>query len=173
MELGRGTGRWTQVSLGLLLLLGIGGCCSPECEPENLPHGGVVETPKELFELAQYAALNDCCDVLYSHLSQATQDEHSELKFCLFWESLEVPEPFNFRLVDVVGGGKYVGVFPFEDDRIPFDQELVYVEYQPPGGKNLLAQILLVYQLNEAGQREPRLALQEQTTLGPYFDAGR
>ncbi len=165
--------RSREAPLGVLLVLALVGCCSPECEPENLPYQGVVETPKQMAELLQYAAEKDCCEVIYGHLSKATREEHSELKFCLFWESLEVPPPYDYPLADVVSGGAYVGVFPYADDRIPFDQELVYVEYQAPGGKNLLAQILLVYQEDEDGRREPRLALQEQTTLGPPFDAGR
>ncbi|RMG11082.1 MAG: hypothetical protein D6731_16245 [Planctomycetota bacterium] len=158
-------------------------CTSAACRPENLPFRGEVFVSDDgshherLFALLQYAARNDCCEVLYRHLSHATREEYGETTFCLFWESLEVPEPYEYKLADVVRRGEFAGVVPGPRE----GEEFAYVSYPPDGepGDNLLAQILLVVEADERGRRVQRLALLEQYQaiergdIRYWWDAGR
>ena len=153
----------------LALTLALAGCCTVECEPENLPFTGHPSTPEELFKLAQHAATFDCCEILHTNLSQATRDEHSETKFCLFWESIDIPDPYDYRLVDVVAKGSFVGTIPWNNP----GELLIYVEYQEQGKPNLLAQLLVVQEPDERGHPTPHLAVQDQMDRGMAFDAGR
>ena len=143
--------------LGVAALL-LGCCTAPECLPESIPHRGLGRTLEEQFQVVQYLALHDCCDQLHGNLSAHTREEHGQTKFCLFWESIEVPG-YGYTLPEVIRGGTFVagveGPAPGES--------FVYVEYEPPGGKNLLARILIVEEPDEEDPR-PRLrvALQEQ-----------
>lgn len=143
--------------LALLLALSFGACTPEVCEVENLPFLGQPSTPEELFKLAQYAARNDCCDSLYDMLSERTKDEHSRTKFCLFWASLEIPEPFDYKIVDVVGKGEYLTVLEGLEGR-----KFIMVHYQEPGKPSLDAQLYFVMEKHEQGRELPRLALQEQ-----------
>jgi hypothetical protein len=148
------------------LLLAIG-CCSPECAPDKLPHGGEVLVTEDdthhekLFELVQHCAKHECCDTLYGTLSELTRDEHSETKFCLFWDTIEIPEPYDYLLADVMKYGKFSGTMPGPKG----DEEFVYVSYPPTrkeGKKNLFAQILVIIEKDEKGRAVPRIALEEQ-----------
>jgi hypothetical protein len=164
------------------LLICVAGCTTPECEGERLPFGGVIlidskEDPHEqLFKLMRYAARKDCCDTLYGQLSAHTQSEHSETKFCLFWDTIDIPEPYDYKLADVMKDGIYSGSVPGPKA----GEELVYVSYPPDGqpGKNLLVQILVIAEKDDAGRVRPRIALQEQVDLIEagdsryYLDAG-
>lgn len=141
----------------LALVLALAGCTPEVCEVENLPFRGDPADPQQLFALAQYAARNECDATLYGLLSKRTRDEHSELKFSLFWESLDVPDPWNYKIVDVVARGQYAGVL--ED---PLGRKLLFVQYQEPGKPDLLAQLYIVEEKDEQGRVVPRLALQEQ-----------
>lgn len=174
-------GPMVRLLCGFLLILFVG-CTTPECEGERLPFGGVVlidtaEDPYEqLFQLMRYAARKDCCDTLYGQLSAQTRDEHSETKFCLFWDTIDIPEPFDYKLADVLKDGIYSGSVPGPNA----GEELVYVSYPPDGqpGKNLLAQILVISEADEQGRIRPRIALQEQVAkieagdARYYLDAG-
>ena len=166
-----------------LTMLVLAGCCAPECAPDKLPHGGEVLVTEadthhqELFELVQHCAKYECCDTLYGTLSAKTQDEHSETKFCLFWDTIEIPEPYEYLLVDVLKYGRYSGTVPGPKD----GEEFVYVSYPPTrkkGKKNLLAQILVVTEKDDKGRAVPRIALEEQLRKMEagdtryYIDAG-
>lgn len=144
--------RWA----GLALLLA---ACTPEvCEVENLPFRGEPQTPEQLFQLAQYAARNDCCGSMYDSLSQRTKAEHSETKFCLFWESLDLPEPYEeYSVAEVVRGGEFLAVLPDTQGR-----RFMFVHYQEPGKAALDAQLLLVDEKDERGNTVPKLGLQDQ-----------
>lgn len=133
--------------------------CTPEvCQVENLPFRGAPRTPEQLFELVQYAARNDCCASMYDALSARTKAEHSETMFCLFWESIQLPEPFEeYRLADAVRGGEFLAVLPDARGR-----QLMFVHYQEPGKVSLDAQLYIVYEKDERGDVLPKLALQEQ-----------
>ncbi len=146
------TARWA----GLALLLA---ACTPEvCEVENLPFRGEPQTPEQLFQLVQYAARNECCGSMYGSLSEKTRDEHSETKFCLFWESIKLPEPFEaYKLADAIRGGEFLAVLPDAKGR-----QFMFVHYQEPGKVSLDASLYIVYEKNERGEALPRLALQEQ-----------
>lgn len=141
----------------LIAVLALAGCTPEVCEVENLPYQGTPTTPEELFALAQYAARNDCGSSLYSLLSQRTRDEHSELKIKLFWASQKIPEPWGYKLGDVVAKGQYAGVLPDLKGR-----KLMFVQYQEPGKPDLLAQLYVVEEKDEEGRVVPRLGLQEQ-----------
>ncbi len=168
--------------LSVLFLIFVAGCASPECEGERLPFGGVIlidsddDPHEQLFELMRYAARQDCCDTLYGQLSAYTRDEHSETKFCLFWDTIDIPEPFDYKLADVMKDGIFSGSVPGPKE----GEELVYVSYPPDGqpGKNLLAQILVIAEPDEKGRLRPRIALQEQVDrieagdTRYYLDAG-
>ena len=142
------------------------GCCAPECELDRLPYKGEILVAKDdshsekLFELVQYCAKYDCCDTLYSKLSAKTRDEHSETMFCLFWDTIEIPEPYDYLLVDVMKYGEYSGTVPGPKE----GEQFVYVSYPPDGkkGKNLLAQILVIVEKDERGRDVPTIALEEQ-----------
>lgn len=133
--------------------------CTPEvCELENLPHLGQPQTAAQLFELVQYAARNDCCESMYGGLSARTRAEHSETKFCLFWESIKLPEPFEaYKLADVVRRGEFLAVLPDAHGR-----QFMFVHYQEPGEVALDAQLYVVFEQDEQGRTRPRLGLQEQ-----------
>jgi hypothetical protein len=143
--------------VALAALLALAGCTPELCEVENLPFRGEPTDEQQLFTLAQHAAKNECTGTLYGLLSKRTRDEHSALKFSLFWESLDVPDPWGYRVVDVVAKGQYAGVL--ED---PLGRKLLYVQYQEPGKPDLLAQLYVVYEKDEKGRVVPRLALQDQ-----------
>jgi hypothetical protein len=135
------------------------GCCTPpECRPEAIPHRGRARTLEEFFQVVQYLALHDCCENLHRNLSQGTRDEYGETKFCLFWESIDLPE-YGYALADVVRGGRFLagveGPGPGE--------QFLYVEYEEPGKSNLLARILVLTQGDEEDPSpRPRIALTEQ-----------
>lgn len=139
-------------ALACLLALTLAACTPEVCEVENLPSRGDPATTEELFHVAQYAAKNDCCESLYGLLSPRTRAEHGETKFCLFWESLDVPDPWNYKVVDVVAKGQYLATMKDPDGR-----ELMYVQYNEPGKPDLVVQLLIVRE----GDR-PRLGLQDQ-----------
>lgn len=143
-------------SLALALTLA---ACTPEvCEVENLPFLGQPKTPEELFQLAQYAARNDCCGSLYGALSKRTQDEHSETKFCLFWESIKLPEPFEkYKVAQVVRDGEFVAVLPDTKGRL-----FMFVHYQQPGEVSLDVQLYIVTEKDDQGRSLTKLGLQEQ-----------
>lgn len=142
----------------LALALSLAACTPEVCEVENLPFLGQPSTPQELFQLAQYAAKNDCCGSLYGALSERTQDEHSETKFCLFWESIALPEPFEkYKVAQVVRDGEFLAVLP--DDK---GRQFMFVHYQQPGEASLDAQLYIVMEKDETGKELPKLALQEQ-----------
>jgi len=170
-------------TLGWLPLLSVAlslGCCtSPECEPEALPYRGEPRTIDELFTVAQYSAKHECCEPLYAQLSARSQEEHSELKFCLFWAGIEIPEPYEYRLEDVVAKGTLIGAIPGPVE----GEEFIYVEYDPDGEEgpaaNLLAQILVLKQEDPGtGDVVPRIGLQDQIDrieakkYEYYWDAG-
>jgi hypothetical protein len=172
--------RLLGLPIGLLILVS---CTTPECEPERLPFGAVVVVNKDkgdhaenLFKLVQYAARKDCCDTLYAQLSAGTRDKHSETKFCLFWDTIDIPEPYDYSLADVICEGVFSGSVPGPNP----GEELVYVSYPPDGkpGKNLLAQVLVIHEVDEKGRSRPRLGLQEQIDRMEegdtryYLDAG-
>jgi hypothetical protein len=135
-----------------LLVLSLAACTPEICERENLPAGGDPATVEQLFQVAQHAARNDCCDALYGLLSPRTREEHGETKFCLFWKSLDVPDPWNYKVVDVVAKGTYLATMKDLEQR-----ELMYVQYAEPGKPDLVVQLLIV---REGGR--PRLGLQDQ-----------
>lgn len=142
----------------LALALTLAACTPEVCEVENLPFLGQPSTPEELFTLAQYAARNECCESLYGGLSKRTKDEHSETKFCLFWESLKLPEPFPpYKVVDIVAQGLFLAILPDEQGR-----QFMFVEYRQPGEAQLIAQLYIVMEKDEQGRDVPKLALQEQ-----------
>lgn len=144
--------RWAALALALA-------ACTPEvCEVENLPFRGQPQTPEQLFQLVQYAARNECCESMYGSLSQKTRDEHSETKFCLFWESIKLPEPFEeYTLADAIRRGEFLGVLPDVKKR-----QFMFVHYQEPGKVSLDASLYVVYEKDERGNLLPRLGLQEQ-----------
>jgi hypothetical protein len=147
---------------GLILVLalapGLAACTSELCRPENLPHEGVARTPEELFEIAQQAARNDCSDELHSLLSKKTRDEHGELSFSLAWDSIKIPDPYDYKVANVVKSGKFLGVITDKAS----GRRFIYVDYQEPGKKDLLAQLYVVTERDEEGREVFRLALQEQ-----------
>lgn len=144
--------RWAALALALA-------ACTPEvCEVENLPFHGQPQTPEQLFQLVQYAARNECCESMYDALSQRTKAEHSQTKFCLFWESLDLPEPYEeYSVAEVVRGGELLAVLPDAQGR-----KFMFVHYQEPGKPALDAQLLLVDEQDERGGTVPRLGLQDQ-----------
>jgi len=155
------------VTRGLLLIaaLALSGCCtSPACLPEALPHQGKPADSAQLFDLIQYAARHDCCEQLYTQLTTATREEYSSFEFCLYWESIELPE-YEYLLVDVVTGGQLLGAFPGNEP----GEEFLFVEFEEPGRENLLARILLKHESDESGKVRPYLAMQEQRA---HIDAG-
>lgn len=151
------------------------GCCTPaECLPESMPHEGRAASLEDFFQVLQYLAIHDCCGQLHGNFSAATREEHGQTKFCLFWESIEVPE-YGYTLPEVIRGGTFVAGVEGPTERESF----LYVEYEPQGGRNLLARVLVV---REGDEDDPtpryRVALQEQYELierhdGRYWwDAG-
>ncbi|MBX3471325.1 MAG: hypothetical protein KF878_31030 [Planctomycetes bacterium] len=139
--------------VALVLVVSLAACTPEVCQTDSLPYLGRPTTPEQLFEVVQYSARNDCCGPMYHLLSKRTQDEHSRTKFCLFWESLRLPEPFaEYRVVDVVSKGEFLAVLPD-----PTGRQFMFVHYQEPGKVALDAQLLLVFE-----QGEPRLGLQDQ-----------
>jgi len=152
----------------LVLALSLAACTPEVCEVENLPFLGQPGTPQELFQLAQYASKNDCCASMYGALSKRTQDEHSETKFCLFWESIKLPEPFEkYKVVDVVRDGEFLAVLPDTKGR-----QFMFVHYQQPGEASLDAQLYIVMEKDEQGREVPKLGLQDQVDSfeGPVSD---
>jgi hypothetical protein len=139
-------------------LLSMGGCGGPTaCDEEHLPEHGRTQTSEELFRFAQYAAKKECWSELYDHLSKRTRDEHSYIKLRPFITSWKTEEPWEYRIVDVLSKGEFVEVFPDG----PQGQELILVSYQEAGKPELLAQLLVVREVDE-GKPVRRLGLQEQ-----------
>lgn len=143
--------------LALAALLVVAGCTPELCEVENLPFRGEPSDEEQLFTVAQHAAKNECTGTLYGLLSKRTREEHSELKFSLFWESLDVPDPWGYRVVDVVAKGRFEGAL--ED---PLGRKVMYVQYQEPGKPELVAMLYIVYEEDAKGRLVPRLGLQDQ-----------
>jgi hypothetical protein len=143
-------------SWAALIAIALAGCNGAECQPESQPFHGQPRTAEELFAVVQYLAKSDCCDQLWSHLSPKSQAEHGETKFCLFWETIEIPE-YGYLLADVVKQGKFVAAVEGPKK----GEWLVYVEYEEPGKKNLLAAIL-VSSVRYLGSPTPRVGLVEQ-----------
>lgn len=154
--------RWMAVAACAGLLLG--GCKAAECAAERLPAQGNPRTTEQLFELVQYAARNDCTSSLYDALSARTRAKHSYTKIWLFFGSIEIPEPYEYKLIDVLRGGLLLGAFPG-----PGGEELMYVAYKEPGRPDLVAQILVLEEPGPDGQPVRRLAVEEQVASGPPF----
>lgn len=153
--------RW----LTMAAVIALAGCCSVECMPERLPARGVPKTSEELFKLVQHAAQNDCGEVLYDAMSKKTRGEHSYLKLKVGLRYIEVPEPWEYKVMDVIEKGEFIGAFPG-----PRGQELVIVSYQEKGKPELMAQILVTEERNEAGKKVKVMALEEQRARGPAFN---
>lgn len=154
----RRSGSWVLGAIAALVA-----CNGMECRPESQPHAGRPRTAEELFAVVQYLARVDCCGQLWSFLSPTSQAEHGETKFCLFWETIEIPE-YGYLLADVVKEGKFVAAV----DGPREGEWLVYVDYQEPGKKPLLAAIL-VTSVRYLGSYTPRIGLQEQVE---HIEAG-
>lgn len=152
---------------GLLTALGLllsAGCTSTMCEPEQLPSQGAPVTAEGLFDLVQYSAKHECWRTLYDAMSKRTRGEHAYIKLWAALRHIEVPEPWEYKLVDVLEHGTFVAAAPLKPG-----QELVIVSYQEPGKKELLAQILVVEEV-EDGKSVRRMALEEQRHQGPAFN---
>ena len=153
----RASGRAVILVLGVALAPTGAGCASM-CDAERLPAGGRVATPAALFTLAQYAARQDCCEVLHGLLSPATRQWHGEAMFCLWWdsESLKLPEPYEYPVAEILRSGVYDTDLEFRGQRF------IYVRYQRAPRPEVYLQLLWVQERLPDGREEPRLALKEQ-----------
>lgn len=156
--------------LGPLLLslaLGLAGCaCNEQCETEMLPHQGLAKTSEELHAMVSHMARYECWSTLYDYLSAATRDEHSYIKIRPFISSWKAEEPWEYAVVDILSKGELIGVWPDGPD----GTELLMLSYQEQGRPELLAQILVVDEKDEAGRSVKRLGLQEQYREGPALN---
>lgn len=145
-------------------------CTSNACRPESLPRGGLARSERELFELAQYAAREDCCAVLHGLTSPRTRDEHGETKFCLFWDSLR-DEETGRRIRDVLADGEWLGMVPDPPKRF------AYVRHWAPGPggapEAVTYRIRVVDEALAGGATAPRIGLQEQVDDGDFWRADR
>jgi hypothetical protein len=149
------------LALAFAALVSLAGCCSAECDPERLPYRGHATTPEELAVIVQHEAHNECWSPLYDSLSKKTRDKHGRTAWRLAASSLTIPEPYDYKVVDVIEKGTFVAALPSPDNP---DEALAVYDYQEPGKKQLSAHILLRREPGEelGSPKEWRIALEDQ-----------
>ncbi len=138
------------------VVAGLSGCSA--CDPEDMPHHGVALTTDALLDVVRYAAQEGCDGALYDQLSARTRTKYSFFEIWLALRGMEIPAPWNYDPLDVVAGGEYLGALPADDP----GREMALITYQEPGRPELLAQFLVVDELDEDGRVVKRLGVQEQ-----------
>lgn len=137
-------------------VVGLSGCSA--CDPEDMPHEGVALTTDALLDVVRYAAQEDCKRAIYDRLSTRTRSKYSYFEIWLAFVGMEIPAPWNYDPLDVVARGEYLGALPADGP----GREMALITYQEPGRPELLAQFLVVNELDEEGRVVKRLGVQEQ-----------
>jgi hypothetical protein len=133
----------THRTLGLLVFfaaLALAGCSCGECSEDRLPNRGKAATEKDLVEIVQHAARNECWSEMYDLLSARTREKYSRLDWRLGVSSIRVPD-YDYRVIDVAEKGKYSDTLPNPTNE---NEGFAYYDYQEPSKKKMKLKLLLL-----------------------------
>jgi hypothetical protein len=98
-------------------------------------------TPEDLVASARAFAAAERWSALYDLLSARQQEDNSRLKFVIGAPSYRLRPPMDYRVVDVIKGGKLLGAIVNPKD---LDRAIVYYSYSEPGKPRLDAEVEIV-----------------------------